>query len=256
MEKTKLKTFILFSFAVLLLTSCIHQERTDTIKYSENVTTESRYFDEEFDEINVSNGIHVIIEQSNNRKVTVITNENFHEKIQTRVENGTLYISNTTNKTTLSIFGYKRSTIQDAATKKIIVKLPLINKLEASEASKIENKGILKGNFITLKSSNASEIKINLEFEKIDAESNTASKIDLKGMAIDLNVNATNASKIDADDLLANNIIAQSSNASKISIHPILSLKANADSAGKIEYHNNPKQIEKTTNSGGTIHLE
>ncbi|OYX84472.1 MAG: hypothetical protein B7Y83_08095 [Flavobacteriales bacterium 32-34-25] len=259
MQKTKFKTFILLSFLILSFTSCINYERNEivrTLESSGNVTHESRHFDEEFNKINVSDGIHIIIEQSNNTEVTVITDANFHQKIKTRVENGTLYISNTTNKTTFSIFGYKRTKIHDAATKKIMIKLPRINGLEASAASKIENKGILRGNSITLKSSSASDVKLNLEFEKIDAESSSASKIDLEGMALDLNAQASSASKIDAEDLMVNSATAQSSSASKISLHPIVSLKAEANSAGEIKYKNIPKQIEKTANSGGYITQE
>lgn len=255
MQKTKLKTFILLSFAILSFTSCIYEtkESIKTVKFSEEITHESRNFDENFDKIQVNSDINVIIEQSNNTEVTVITNENFQNQIKTKVENGTLYISNTTTKSSFSIFGFKRTTIHDAATKKVIVKLPSIKRLEANSASKIENKGILRGNSIRLKSYSASEINLKLEFEKIDAESDSASKIDLEGMAIDFNANASSASKIDADDLFSNNITAESSSASKISLHPILILKADANSAGEIKYNTIPKQIEKTINSGGNI---
>lgn len=256
MQKTKLKIFILFSFLILSFTSCINYERNETIRTvesSEKITNESRHFDEDFDKIQVNSDINVIIEQSNNTEVTVITNEGFQTQIITKIENGILYISNTTTKSSFSIFGFKRTKIHDAATKKVIVKLPSIKRLEANSASKIENKGILRGNTITLKSSSASEINLKLEFEKIDAESDSASKIDLEGMAIDFNANASSASKIDADDLLANNVTAESSSASKISLHPILSLKADANSAGEIKYNTIPKQIEKTVNSGGNI---
>ncbi|MFA9191826.1 head GIN domain-containing protein [Flavobacterium sp. FZUC8N2.13] len=256
MQKTKFNTFILFSLIILLFASCINYERTETVKTvksSGNITQESRYFDEDFNKINVSCGINVVIEQSTNTEVTVITDEDFQQKIKTKVENGTLYISNTTSKTTFSIFGYKRTKIHDAATKKVIIKLPIIKELEANSASKIENKGILRGNSIALKSSSASEIKLNLEYEKIDAESSSASKIDLEGLAIDFNAYASSASKIEADDLLVNTATAESSSASKISIHPSVSLKANANSAGEIKYKKIPKQIEKTINSGGNI---
>lgn len=256
MQKTKLKIFILFSFAMLSFTSCINYERNEivrTLDSSGEITHESRNFDENFDKINVNSDINVIIEQSNKTEVTVITNEGFQNTIKTKVENGTLYISNTTTKSSFSIFGFKRTKIHDAATKKVIVKIPILNEIEATSASKIENKGVLRGNSITLKSSSASEINLKLEFEKIDAESDSASKIDLEGMAIDFHANASSASKIDADDLLANNVTAESSSASKISLHPILSLKADANSAGEIKYNIIPKQIEKTVNSGGNI---
>lgn len=257
MKKAKLTNRILGTFILLLFaTSCINYKRDvsiETIKTSKNVTHESRNFDESFNKINVSNAINVVIEQSKNTEVTVITNEDYQNNIKTRVENGTLFISNDPDKTTLSVFGYKSTKIHDAATKKIIIKLPLLNGIEANSASKIENKGTFIGTEIRLNASSASEIKLDLEFEKIDAECSSAAKMELKGMVLDLNANASSASKIEAEKLLANSINAESSSASKISVHPILSLKANASSGGKIEYDNNPKHIEKTTNSGGSI---
>lgn len=260
MLKTKFHPCLLFSFVILLCTtSCINYDSNETIKTvrsSGNITHETRHLNEDFNKINVSSGINVIIEQSDNIEVTVITDEDFQKKIKTKVENGTLYVSNTTNTTTFTIFGYKRTKIYDAATKKVIVKLPVINKLECSSASKIENKGILRGNHITLNSSSAGEIKLNLEFEKIESESSSASKIDLKGMALDLQANTSSAGSIDAEDLLVNNVTADASSGSQISIHPIVSLKANASSGSKIEYDINPKQIEKASSSGGEISFE
>lgn len=234
----------------------MNYERSKTVKYSDNITNEVRSFDEKFDKINVSSGIEVTVEQSNTTEVTVITNEDFHDKIKTRVENGSLYISSSSNKSSFSIFGYKTNRIHETTIKKVIVKMPVINGLETSSASKIENKGVLKGNTITLNASSASYIKLHLEFEKIDADASSASKIELEGMALDLNANASSASKIEADDLLANTIIAESSSASEIKIHPIVSLKANASSAAKIKYNSNPKHLEKESNSGGNISLE
>lgn len=256
MQKTKFISCILFSFVLLSFTSCINCERDEsikTIKRSENVTHESRHFNESFNKIKVSSDIQVIIEQGKNTEVTVVTNEDFQKRISTKVENGTLYISNSTSKTTFSVFGYKSTKIYDAATKKVIIKTPSLTELEANAASKIESKGILRGNSITLKSSSASQIKLQLEFEKIIAESSSASKIELEGMALELFANASSSSKIDADDLLANLVTAESSSASKISTHPIVSLKAEANSAGEIKYNSLPKQLQQSTNSGGSI---
>ncbi|MFL9830902.1 head GIN domain-containing protein [Flavobacterium sp. ST-87] len=259
MLKTKFHPLLLFSFIILLCTSCINYERNETIKTvksSGNITHETRHLNEDFNKINVSSGINVIIEQSDNTEITVITDEDFQKKIKTKVENGTLYVSNTTNTTTFKFFGYKRTRIHDAATKKVIIKLPVIHKLEANSASKIENKGILRGDHIALKSSAAAEIKLNLEFEKIESESSSAGKIDLKGMALDLLTYTSSAAKTDAEDLLVNNIIAEASSGSKINVYPIVSLKAKASSGSKITYYNKPQQIEKTTNSGSKISFD
>lgn len=253
MQKTKFSKYILFAFVTLVTSSCMNYEKNETIKFRGNITNESRHIDKKFNKINVSDGITLIIKQSDDTEVIVISNKGFNKEIQTEVKNGTLYISNNTYKTSFSLFGYKKNTTREAETKKVLIRTPIIKALETSSASRIESKGILKGDAISLKSSSASKINLNLEYEKIEAESNSASKIELKGMALDFNANASSASKINTEDLLVNSINAESSSGSKIIIYPTVSLNATANSGGKIEYKNSPKHIEKTMNSGGDI---
>lgn len=253
MQKPKFTKYILLAFVAVTVCSCINYEKSETVKFAGSITNETRNITQKFDKIKISDGVTLILEQSNNTKITVISNKGFNKEIKTEVKNGTLYISSGNYKTSFSILGYKHNTIREAETKKVFIKLPLINELEASSASRIESKGTLKGGIISLKSSSASKIKLNLEYEKIDAESSSASKIELKGMALDCTAKASSGSKIDAKDLLVNAINAESSSGSKISTQPIISLIASASSGGKIEYKNIPKHIEKTMSSGGSI---
>ncbi|WP_035141883.1 head GIN domain-containing protein [Flavobacterium daejeonense] len=253
MKTLQFKNYFLLFLTALAMGSCMHYEKNETVKYSGSISNESRHFDESFNKINVSNAITLIIEQSDNPEVRVITNKGFHDEINTKVKNGTLYVSGSSSKTSFSFFGYKSNFTKEASTKKVIVKIPNIEELEASSASTIESRGILKGNYISLKASSASKIDTNLEFDEINAEASSASKIHLKGLALHLETNTSSASKIEAEDLLANTIKAEASSGSKTSIHPIVSLKADASSGSKMEYNNTPKQIEKSASSGASI---
>lgn len=230
----------LIVLATALLFSC-NSHHDKKIKGSGNYISQKRNIQENFKGIEVSSAIEVYIEQANKVEVVVEADDNLQNSIITEVENGVLIISR------------KNGNISSDKSQKVFIKVPIIEELTASGASSIKTKNPLKGENISLDCSSASKIEAQLMIDNIKANSSSAAKIELKGMALNLDVNASSASKIEAEKLLANTINAESSSASTISVHPILSLKANASSGGKIEYDNIPKQIEKITNSGGSI---
>lgn len=227
-------------FAAVILVSCNNQHH-HTTKGNGNIITEKRNISENFTHIEVSSAIEVIVEQADKTKVLVEADDNLQNSIITGVRNGILIISR------------KNGNYSSQHEQKVFISAPVIEELTANSASSIKTKNTLKGQSISLNASSAAKIEAQLSIDNIKASSSSASKIDIKGMALNLDAEATSASNISAGDLLANSITAESSSGSKINIHPIVSLKAEASSGGKIEYNNNPKHIEKTTSSGGDI---
>jgi hypothetical protein len=227
-------------FAAVILVSCNNQHH-HTTKGNGNIITEKRNISENFTHIEVSSAIEVIVEQADKTKVLVEADDNLQNSIITEVRNGALIISR------------KNGNYSSQHGQKVFISAPVIEELTANSASSIKTKNTLKGENISLNASSAAKIEAQLSIDNIKASSSSASKIEIKGMALNLDAEATSASNISAGDLLANSITAESSSGSKINIHPIVSLKAEASSGGKIEYNNNPKHIEKTTSSGGDI---
>lgn len=231
----------LIAFVVVTLVSCNNQHHHHSINGNGNIITEKRNISENFNRIEVSSAIEVIVEQADRTKVLVEADDNLQNSIITEVRNGVLIINR------------KNGNFSSQHGQKVFITAPVIEELTANSASSIKTKNTLKGENISLNTSSAAKIEAQLSIDNIKASSSSASKIEIKGMALHLDTEATSASKINAEDLLANNITAESSSGSKINIHPIASLKAEASSGGKIEYNNNPKHIEKTTSSGGDI---
>ncbi|MEL1242139.1 head GIN domain-containing protein [Flavobacterium flavipallidum] len=234
----------LIAFVAVTLISCNNHHHQHSIKGNGNVITEKRNISENFTHIEVGSAIEVIIEQADRTKVLVEADENLQNSIITDVKNGVLIISR------------KNGNYNSQHGQKVYITAPIIEELTANSASFIKTKNTLKGENIGLNTSSAAKIEAQLSIDNIKVNSSSASKIEIKGMALNLETEATSASNINAEDLLANNITAESSSGSKISIHPIVSLTAEASSGGKIEYHNNPKHIEKSTSSGGNISKE
>jgi hypothetical protein len=236
---TWITKIIIIAITALLFSSC-HFDY-NTVKGSGTITTENRTVTEKFTGIDVSSAIEVTLEQADKVEVIVEADDNLLNTIKTEVKNGKLVISNESYVTIRN------------GTRRVTVKMPIIEDLEASSASSITNKNTLKGNQIFIKSSSAGSIKLDLEMDAITCKSSSGSSIELKGLAMQLDTQASSGSTTKCFKLLANSIVADASSGSSIDVHPIVSLKAEASSGASIEYNSVPKNLQKKSSSGGSV---
>ena len=241
---TLITKFILVALTALLFASCNHSINFKSIKGSRNVTIEKRNVDGNFKSIEVSNAIDLIIEQSDVTEIVVEADDNLQKHILTKVENGTLVIS------------CDKNYFINMKAMKVIVKMPVIEQLEANSSASITSVNTINGENITLNTSSAATINLNIESDDITCDSSSGSTITIDGMALKMKANAASGSKIDAKNLLVNEVNAEASSGATISTHPIVSLDAEASSGGSISYHKVPKSFRKESNSGGSISKE
>ena len=226
---------------MLSLTSCNgNLNLIDGIDGSGNVVTEKRNIETPFTKIQASTGVEVILEQGSPSEVEVEVDDNLMKYIVTRVENGTLI---------LKIDG-NINTMESAIVR---VKTKTIEGLESSSGASIKTISKLSGTSLTLKTSSGSTIQADLEYEKVSCESTSGSEIKLSGKALALETISSSGSEIDAKDLAANEITAQSTSGSNTTVNPIVLLNAKASSGSSIEYVKKPKKVIKEENSGGSV---
>ena len=231
--------FIIATITALLFASC--NFNMNTVEGSGNVTTEKRIVEGDFKNISVSNAIDVVIEQSDATEITVEADDNLQKEIITKVENGTLIIK------------CKYSSFRNITMKKVTVKVPSLEKIEASSASTVQSKNVFQGENIDLESSSAATMDLNIESDNISATSSSGSSINVQGKALKVQTTASSGASVDAGKLLANEVNADVSSGGTINVHPIVTLKAEASSGGHINYDITPKTIEKKSSSGGSI---
>ncbi|CAC9975990.1 DUF2807 domain-containing protein [Flavobacterium sp. WLB] len=232
--------FVIATITALLFASC-NNLNLNTIEGSGNVTTEKRIVQGDFKNIEVSNAIDLVIQQSDSVDITVEADDNLQKEIITKVENGTLIIE------------CKFSSFRNVTQKKVTVKMPHVNRVEASSAASVLSKNTLQGENIELETSSAASMHVDVESDNISCNSSSGSSIDIKGKALKVQTSASSGSSIEAGKLLANDVDADVSSGAVINVHPILKLKAQASSGGNINYNNVPKTIEKTASSGGSV---
>ncbi len=236
---TWITKIIVIILTALFFSSCHIDYKS--IKGSGNITTENRTITGKFTGIDVSSAIEVTLEQSDKTEIIVEADDNLQNTIVTEVKDGKLIIS---NKSYINI---------QNGIRKVLVKMPIIDNLEASSASSIKSKNTITGNQIYIQSSSAATINLNLEIDTINCKSSSGSTIKLKGMALKVETQASSGSSIKCFRLLANEVIADASSGANIEVHPALSLKAEASSGASINYDIVPKTINQKSTSGGSI---
>ena len=211
------------------------------ISGSGTITKETRTVNQEFTKIKVSQGIQLIVEQSNDKSIVVETDDNLQKIITSTVKDGVLIIE-----------GSESFNATDGGPK-VTVKLPTINGLTASSGSNIKSNNTLISDNLDVKSSSGSTIDVSVEADALTLESSSGSVLRANGKALKLDTESSSGSKIDARNLLANEVDAQASSGSDTNIAPILTLKAKASSGSSINYYKVPKTITKTESSGGNV---
>jgi len=241
---TIITKFIVAAIMALLFSSCVHSSMSfgNGIKGSGNLTTETRSANEDFKSIEVSYGIKVNVEQADVKSISVEADDNLQKHIITKIENGVLKIDSD-------------ESYNSTETPMVNVKMPVISGLRASSGSEIFSIGTLISNNINAKSSSGSSINIEVEADAITLESSSGSTIEARGKALNLETTSSSGSTIDAKDLMANEVIAQTTSGSSTSVYPILKLEAKASSGSSIDYHKVPNTIIKKESSGGSIEV-
>lgn len=224
----------------LFFYSCGNFNLDGSIKGSGKTTTDVRAVNQKFENLMVTNGIKVIIEQSNSLSIKVEADDNIIDQIETRIENNKLIIESNENYS---------SSIQPI----VYVKMNTITSLNADSGSQIESSNILKTEKLMVNCSSGSQINLSVEADSLSLESSEGSSITAKGKALIAETLSSSGSNIIAKDLFANTIKANASSGSSTSVYPIVKLDAKSSSGSSIDYYNAPKELIKYESSGGSI---
>jgi hypothetical protein len=237
--------FIVFCTKILvaavvsvLFSSCKYQIG---IEGNGNVTKEKRIISDKFTKVEVSHGIELIVEQGENIMVEVETDQNLQKQLITKVENGTLIVK-------------FEGSINNTNAETVRISMPKIEGISADSGAEVTTKNTLLGNTtIKLEADSGSNIDVVLEYDAIELYADSGAEIKAEGKALKLKTHADSGANIDASNLLANEVTSHADSAASITVHPIVSLNADADSGSSIEYNSKPKTIIKKEDSGGSV---
>ncbi|OIP51402.1 MAG: hypothetical protein AUK33_04360 [Flavobacteriaceae bacterium CG2_30_34_30] len=240
--KTNFKFIIVFSvFLAFTTSSCNINYLIGGIEGNGNVTKIERKTTEKITSIKAANGLDVIIVNSTAQLVTVETDENLHDIIETKLEDGTLYIKATKN-------------IKKAKSKLVMVAIfDNLDAIEASSGANIKSITTVFSDNLYVKSSSGASIELNVLAKNLTVKSSSGSSIVLNGQSLQLDTKSSSGSSINANDLSANHATAKASSGATISLNVESSLNAEASSGGEISYRGDPKVVNKNASYSGNV---
>ncbi|GGD17069.1 head GIN domain-containing protein [Hyunsoonleella pacifica] len=212
--KTHYLFYFVFTFCITL-TSC----SIDDIKASNNIVTEERVLSD-FNEIDISSDIEVVVKQGPSQSVKVTTSDNIQDNVTTRVNNGKLTARLTGNIRRLDVL-------------RIEIVIPTISSLRMSA----DSFGTLSG------FENLDSFRLNVSSDAF---------ITLSGTANSMNIDASSDARIEGFDFETKTCNINCSSDATVSITCTDALSGSVSSDGIIFYKGNPS-VNVSTSSDGAI---
>lgn len=193
-----------------------------------------------FDAIRVSHGIDIELSRGD-FNVVAEANDNLIDVLETEVSGNTLLVF------------VDKSRIKNAHLK-VYITAPDIRKINASSSSDVKLINPMKSSSeLSFEASSSASIEGEVDAPEISISVSSSGEVNLKGNCRNLNLGASSSGEIDAEDLKAENVIADVSSAGSVNTYASVSLKANASSAGEIRYKGGSKKNSIKTSSAGSV---
>ena len=203
----------------LFFTSCLNFG--EGIKGNGNVETEERPVSDEFTVIKASEGLDVFVTQNDKASITVEADENIIDFIRTDIQGDVLNI-------------HLEERVGRAESKKILVALPHITRLETSSGAELETDHTINTDRLELHSSSGSHLKASVNADEINCHSSSGSHIRISGTTGIIYTDASSGSHIKANDLKAKKAVSKASSGANITINASEESEANTSSGGNV----------------------
>lgn len=195
-----------------------------------------------FSSIEVSNAIVVVLTKGTSNQIAVSNSkpENI-PSIKTEITNGVLHI----------YYQSPSFRIRNSGNMKVYVAYTNLNSIKASGASVVTFTDKFRGDQLNIDLSGASELKGDMEADRLIVKLTGASLARLSGKTNELQLNSSGASDFKSPGLSTESCIADISGASDADVTVTNSLKVKASGASDFNYRGNPlkTQIEKSGSS-------
>lgn len=210
--------------------------QTSGTKISKEITVEN------FDKINISQGIELIIKEGSETKVVIESGQNLLSGITAEVSNGQLFLRNSNGC----------NWVRDYNDTKVYVTTPTLLNVYSSSQFAVKSEGILSFPVLTLQSgifydtaSGTFELEVNCG--GLTIEDNESSYFKISGNTVSLNVNFYDGNaRFDGSNLIANEVTFFQRSSNDIIVNPISKISGTIYSTGNVVLKHTPPIIEVT----------
>ncbi|AJR03738.1 head GIN domain-containing protein [Siansivirga zeaxanthinifaciens] len=204
------------------------------------VKTMDRSLNQPFTSIKSTEGLDVYLTQGESASIQVEADENLHDLIVTEVVDGVLKIHTLKN-------------IGSCKAKKIMISFKDIAEIKATSGSDVFSTNTITVDDLVLTTTSGSDMILDVNTTNLLCKSTSGSDLNVSGTTKNLVVETTSGSDFKGEKLIAQSCNASASSGSDITLNTQEKLIANASSGGDIKYYGDPKIIDQTSGSSGSI---
>ena len=128
-----------------------------------------------------------------------------------------------------------------------------INAIEANEGSRIASEAVFKSTTLDIIAKEGSEIKVNIEVDRLTLRVTNGSRVYLEGKAKNQDIIANSGGIYQAQKLITNQTIITVNAGGNAEIYAIDLVDAKVRAGGNIMIYGKPKEINQKIIAGGTI---
>lgn len=234
-----MKRFFVLSVLLVIIFSSCDQMFGKRIHGNGHIKTETRTA-LDFNSIDVSGSIDVIIRHDSVRSIKIETDENLLEYVQV-IDEGDKLVIHTER-------GFRLNTTKGI---KVYISSPIFRYLEASGACNYfsENK-ISSSEKISFDLSGSCDVKVELDAPAVEADLSGACSVQLKGKTKDLRVEGSGSSDFKCMELLAENVEVDISGSGYAEVYASVKLDVSVSGSGDIKYKGNATVSQHVSGAG------
>jgi hypothetical protein len=196
-----------------------------------------------FEALEVSNGINVLVTQDAFEKVVVEVDENLLKILKTEVHNGILKI-------------FLEENILHAKQLKVYVTLKQLKSLHTRSGSSVKSENKITADNLKMSSSSGSRLSMEVSCGQLSAETSSGSSMKIAGTVQSFQAESSSGSRLNASGLMAENGKLSSSSGSRMDAQITKEIKAHASSGASISVLGNPPVKDTNSSSGGSVHFK
>lgn len=197
-----------------------------TINVASAQTTERDL--ENFNKIKVSSAVNIKLIPGDNAHASISgVPEQYIENVKTEVVDGVLKI-------------YVSGKVKAANDMAIAVTFSSLNSIEVSGASTIKSAEAISTDTLTIQTSGASVLDLEINAQKVGLITSGASEVKLKGFTKDFNATLSGASDLKARTFEANQVTINASGASDVDVYAAQEINGGTSGASDIQVFGNP----------------
>lgn len=192
-----------------------------------------------FYEVDVSNGLKVVLTEAKENKAVIKGNS--RDKVRIKVENGVLKI-----RTTLTHILKEDNTVVNIYYKQL-------KKVEAGQSSSVTFSNNLKQDLIGLRAKEGASISATVDVEDFNGSAVTKGKLQVSGKAEKQNIEVKTGGEFHGENLIGSNIEVEVNGGGNANVFARNYVNSKVRAGGHIYIYGNPNQVDKQTTFGGTI---